>query len=94
MVAPVYEIRTISDFAKIPGDRLPVCLAEFVAFLMQLAASRECQEAGMFLDSFQWKDDGIKALEGIELELLGPDGEVLQREFVPNPGFPSAGEVA
>lgn len=87
MAATVYKIRALADFAKVPADRRPLCLAECAAFLTNCANSREFCESGLSLESFEWKDDGVEGLEGIRLCLEGPQGEV-QEEFIPNPDFP------
>lgn len=87
----VYDIRQISDFSKVPTHRLPACMGEFVNFLLSFRNAPETQEAGLIFDSFQWKDDGIDAVEGIQLELMGPNHEVISTEFIPNPQFPQKG---
>lgn len=71
MAPPEYEIRTLDDFAKVPDDRLDVCLSEFaVAVRMHRgteevlnALAREYFPAGNNPVSvkplrFVWIDDG------------------------------------
>jgi hypothetical protein len=55
-----YEIKTISDFLKVPGDRLDACLEEFKTGLA-MARLIEIMSAGKEhpapLERFVWIDD-------------------------------------
>ena len=38
--APVYRIKTVHDFAKVPDDRRELCLREFAVWLQMLDATK------------------------------------------------------
>ena len=56
-----YEIRTLSDFLKVPNDRIEDCLKEFAVSLEFLKANHELMglENGQ-MEFFNWTDDGKK----------------------------------
>jgi len=75
-----YEIATVADSQKVPTDRLPHCLSEFSACLLE---TRRLGQFGMGLDSFTWIDDGIPMIREAQLEW--PDGSI---DTYRNPNFP------
>ena len=54
MSFPIYEIRTVCDFLKVPPNRLEACLSEFQKTLEDLAA----KYAGSEIRRWIWIDDG------------------------------------
>lgn len=60
-MAKTYEIRTLSDFFKVPNDRIEDCLKEFAVGLEFLKANHELMglENGQ-MEFFNWTDDGKK----------------------------------
>ena len=56
-----YEIRTLSDFFKVPNDRIEDCLKEFAVGLEFLKANHELMglKDGQ-MEFFNWTDDGKK----------------------------------
>ena len=64
---PEYRIERVSDFFKVPLDRLDACLSEFKEFIDTGAAVKEmCAIAGEIagvdpeceITAFVWRDDG------------------------------------
>jgi len=65
---PVYKIKTVADFLKVPFDRREACLAEFSVFLESADHLAELFTTGAVTLEYQWCDDGIRttAEEGLE----------------------------
>lgn len=58
---PTYEVKTLSDFLKIPPDRLDACLEEFKTALEKAWVLKARKPMGVLLfESFKWIDDGKK----------------------------------
>ena len=57
---PVYEIKTVGDFLKVPFDRREACLAEFASFLDSAEHLAELFTGGVLTLVFEWCDDGIQ----------------------------------
>ena len=56
---PVYEIRTVEDFAALPPDKLKACLLDFEGWLLIVNLAKaigDCQVREQ--DCFKWVDDG------------------------------------
>ncbi len=65
-----YEIRTVSDFFKVPVEKLTPFLADFVQFL---AMGHEFPENNVLRFSraeFTWIDDGQTGLSEIAVEVV------------------------
>ena len=63
-----YEIKEISDFLKVPADRIEDCLSEFKAAIDLTAAAFQIAEVpkGRYKECwprFIWVDDGKKDIE-------------------------------
>lgn len=63
--APTYTIRTVSDFAAVPEDRLTVCVAEFLAWLHLRALSLKVLDGlpVKWPEDFVWIDDGLHRMD-------------------------------
>ncbi len=82
---PEYSIACLSDFLKVPPERLADCLSDFRAWLAlaadpvpfhaALCATFDIPAGDINPDfgMFYWTDDGIAGIGGIHL--LMPDGE-------------------
>jgi len=83
---PTYEIRAITDFAKVPADRLDACLAEFRTYLQiigptirlldTLTAAKIGQGMVTWRDTgvFCWIDDGE---QNVGVRLRDAKGETI-----------------
>jgi len=56
--AAIYKIRTLSDFLKVPGDRLKDCLAEFQTAIEYAKTFKRPDTRLMVMQEFTWIDDG------------------------------------
>jgi hypothetical protein len=56
--SPEYEIQTVKDFLKVPADRRPDCLTEFLHYLDHMEPYRELFDTGAVFPAFVWCDDG------------------------------------
>jgi hypothetical protein len=79
---PVYLIRVVGDFLRVPEDRLDECLRSFAASINgaryakaaipATAAEISVPEDAVILASFRWIDDGERTTR-IEFEEKGED---------------------
>ena len=72
-----YEIRTLTDFAKVPPERLAQCLSEFAGWVNMAREVAEAQEllrdltgdpeGVLLMDCFHWIDDSEPGLKAINI---------------------------
>lgn len=53
-----YEIKSVTDFDKVPMERLANCMVEFSAFVALRRMAGALSDNGKFDDTFRWVDDG------------------------------------
>lgn len=53
-----YEIKSVTDFDKVPMERLADCMVEFSAFVALRRMAGVLSNNGQFDDTFRWVDDG------------------------------------
>lgn len=79
--APVYVLRSLDDFAKVPAARLGACLLDFRT---AIDAGREIVAALRAMDQnvawpltvFKWRDDGERGVLR-DMEFILPNGETV-----------------
>lgn len=74
-----YRIERISDFQKVPDDRLLECLTEVAECILE---TRALAKDGIQTECVTWTDDGIVGISGADLHI----GDQVER--VDNPNFP------
>ena len=74
-----YRIERISDFQKVPNDRLLECLTAVGGCILQ---TRALAAEGIQTECVTWVDDGIDGISGADLHV----GDTVER--VDNPNFP------
>jgi hypothetical protein len=82
MSHPTYQIAALSDFRKVPEDRLAACLTEFAdwleitrradALLRSLAPDHPADQPILADELFVWIDDGAR---NVDMRLTAKDGE-------------------
>ena len=81
-MSDTYEVKALSDFLKIPPDRLDACLEEFKTALEKIRVLKACKTLENFIFvSFEWIDDGKRGgntnIEIVYLERKEAGGEQL-----------------
>lgn len=52
-----YDINTVDDFLKVPEDRLPLCLQEFLVFLKIIRRAHAIEVVKIQPTTYKWIDD-------------------------------------
>lgn len=62
-----YSIRNLTDFARIPPEKLDECLIDFKLWVKILREQGKQIKYAGFLPAFIWVDDGARGLSQIKI---------------------------
>ena len=79
-----YEIKTVSDFTKVPADKVSECLQDFSEWLSLMSQHKQLESLldklaetdGAFStqkEVFVWVDDGKRGVSGVEFSVKEAD---------------------
>jgi hypothetical protein len=80
-----YEIATLADFLKVPKEKLPECMVDFMGWLVMkrnesaICASLGAEPGQVRIDRFIWLDDGKTGELGGMNIISAETGEVLHK---------------